>query len=124
MALKYLLDSTLLIDHFNAVEDATEFLLRHGHESAVSVVTVAEVLAGSMPADAAAHELLLDQHACLAVDVLTAKAAAVLRRQKRWKLADSFQAALALRHGMKLVTRNTKDFDPKKMDFVHVPYVL
>jgi predicted nucleic acid-binding protein len=122
VALKYLLDSTLLIDHFNDVDAATEFLAKHGRESAISVVTMAEVLAGSLPKEQEAHELLLDQHPCLAVDALTAKAAAALRRQKHWKLADSFQAALALRHGMKLVTRNTKDFDPKKLDFIHVPY--
>ena len=124
MALKYLLDSTLLIDHFNDVDAATDFLSKHGHESVISAVTMAEVLAGSQPDELEGHELLLDQHPCLSVDSLTAKAAAALRRQKHWKLADSLQAALALRNGMKLVTRNTRDFDPKKLDFVLVPYRL
>jgi predicted nucleic acid-binding protein len=122
VALKYLLDSTVLIDHFNDIEAATEFLLTHGHESAISAVTMAEVLVGSSPKDIESQELLLDQHPCLAIDAMTAKAAAALRRERHWKLADSFQAALALRHDMMLVTRNTKDFDPKKLDFVHVPY--
>jgi predicted nucleic acid-binding protein len=124
MALKYLLDSTLVIDHFNGVEAATEFLSKQGHVSAVSVVTMAEVLTGSAPAAQGAQELLLDQHPCLGIDILTAKAAAVLRRQMRWKFGDAFQAALAIRHGLRLVTRNTKDFDPKKLDFVSVPYRL
>jgi predicted nucleic acid-binding protein len=41
-----------------------------------------------------------------------------------WKLPDAFQAALALHHHLKLCTRNTKDFDPKKHSFVEVPYRL
>jgi predicted nucleic acid-binding protein len=45
-----------------------------------------------------------------------------LRRVHRWKLAVAFPAALALYHKIKLATRNTKDFDPEKFDFVEIPY--
>jgi predicted nucleic acid-binding protein len=50
--------------------------------------------------------------------------AAQLRGKYGWKLPDAFQAALAQHHKTKLTTRNTKDFDPKKHDFVEVPYSL
>jgi predicted nucleic acid-binding protein len=118
----FLLDSTILIDHLNGIEKAREFLHRHSTESCVSVITVNEVLAGSKPSAVASHELLLDQFECLPVDILTAKASAALRRQYRWKLADSMQAALALARGLQLVTRNHRHFDPAKHAFVVVPY--
>lgn len=71
-----------------------------------------------------ATKLLLDQFACLEVDRLTAKASAALRRVHGWKLADSIQAALALNHGLMLVTRNHRHFKPADHAFVMVPYRL
>jgi hypothetical protein len=47
-----------------------------------------------------------------------------LRRTNGWKLPDAFQAAVALRHGLRLVTRNARDFDEKKHAFVLIPYRL
>jgi predicted nucleic acid-binding protein len=41
-----------------------------------------------------------------------------------WKLADSLQAALALSHGLLLVTRNHRHFKPGKHAFVTIPYRL
>jgi predicted nucleic acid-binding protein len=68
------------------------------------------------------HELLLDQFECLLVDILTAKAAAALRGQHKWNLADSIQAALALNRVIQLVTRNHRHFNPAKHAFVVFPY--
>jgi predicted nucleic acid-binding protein len=121
---KYLLDSTVLIDLFNGVDAAEAFLLERGSDSAISVVTVAEVLTGSLSHEIERHELVLEQFPCLGIDLVTAKGAAALRQLHRWKMADAFQAALALRHGLKLVTRNTRDFRPVKHPFVHVPYTF
>lgn len=42
----YLLDSVILIDHFNGVEAATRYLQEHHHEIAISVITRAEALTG------------------------------------------------------------------------------
>jgi predicted nucleic acid-binding protein len=120
--MRFLLDSTVLIDHLNGIEEAEAFLRTNAADSCISVVTVNEVLTGSEPDDVPGHELLLDQFACLPVDRLTAKASAALRRQHRWKLADSVQAALALNNGLKLVTRNHRDFKPSKHSFVVDPY--
>jgi hypothetical protein len=50
--------------------------------------------------------------------------AAELRRRNRWKLPDAFQAALAKRHGLRLVTRDIRGFDGRKDAFVLVPYHL
>ena len=122
--MRFLLDSTVIIDHLNGVDLAEVFLRTHAVESCVSVVTVNEVLAGSEPGAVRRHELLLDQFVCLGVDRLTAKASAALRRIHRWKLADSIQAALALTNNLKLVTRNHKDFKPAMHAFVVVPYTL
>lgn len=122
--MRFLLDSTVLIDHLNGADEAEGFLRTHAHDSCISVITINEVLAGSESRAVKGHELLLDQFACLNVDKLTAKASAALRRQHRWKLADSIQAALALANGLKLVTRNHRDFKPAKHPFVIVPYRL
>jgi|GEM_PF-3153352 len=45
-----------------------------------------------------------------------------LRRTRHWRLPDAFQAALALEHDLKLVTRNVKDFSKDRDLFVLVPY--
>jgi len=50
--------------------------------------------------------------------------AAQLRRKHGWQLPDAYQAALAKHHKTRLTARNTKDFDPKKHDFVEIPYKL
>jgi predicted nucleic acid-binding protein len=121
---RFLLDSTIIIDHLNGIEKAEEFFRQNAPESCISVITVNEVLAGSEPGEVSGHELLLDQFDCLHVDILTAKASAALRRQHNWRLADSIQAALALNRGIKLVTRNHRHFNPAKHEFVVVPYRL
>ncbi|MCP4629281.1 MAG: type II toxin-antitoxin system VapC family toxin [bacterium] len=50
--------------------------------------------------------------------------AAKLRREHSWKLPDAFQAAIARHHKIKLITRNSKDFDPHKHEFVEIPYKI
>lgn len=41
-----LLDSCILIDHFNAIPQATTYLKAHPNECCISVITKAEVLIG------------------------------------------------------------------------------
>jgi predicted nucleic acid-binding protein len=50
--------------------------------------------------------------------------AADLRRRFKWRLPDAFQAASAQIHGLKLATRNTRDFPPREHSFVVVPYSI
>ncbi len=121
----YLLDTTILIDHLRGLEAATRWLmeLREG-EAVISAITRAEVLGGGTEEERLAARELCDQFDCLPLDKDDATAAADLRRKHHWRLPDAFQAALARRAGLKLVTRNIRDFDEKKYSFVVCPYRL
>lgn len=122
---KYLIDTVILIDHLNGIPDATEWLcnLKPG-EAVSSVITRAEILVGVSADDEHKVRALLAKYPSLSLQPKTADLAAALRRRHRWKLPDAFQAALATQNGLQLVTRNTNDFPPEKLDFVLVPYEL
>jgi predicted nucleic acid-binding protein len=123
--LERLLDSVIVIDHFNGITPATRFLTTLNPDStAISVITLAEILVGLDKEATGKAQLLLGQFRILSIDPPVAEKAAVLRRRYGWKLPDAFQAALALQHHIRLVTRNTKDFDPSKHSFVEVPYKI
>jgi predicted nucleic acid-binding protein len=125
MTLERLLDSVILIDHFNSIPQATEFMIDLDPEkTAVSVITRAEILAGFDERSSAQAKLLLDQFRLLTIGKEIADETALLRRQHRWKLPDAFQAALAIHHHIKLATRNTKDFHPEDHPFIEIPYQL
>jgi predicted nucleic acid-binding protein len=114
----------ILIDHFNGRSEATRYLARVAGESAISVITRAEVLTGFDPVDSALAVRLLDRFPTLTIDTAVADLAARLRREHRWKMPDALQAALARHHGLELATRNTRDFSPTAHPFVVIPYVL
>jgi predicted nucleic acid-binding protein len=122
--LRLLLDSVILIDHFNGRPEATRYLARVAGESAISVITRAEVLTGFDPVESAIAVRLLDRFPTLEIDTAVADLAACLRREHRWKMPDALQAALARHHGLELATRNTRDFPPAAHSFVVIPYVL
>ena len=121
----YLIDTVVFIDHLKGQASATKWLASlHDGEAAISVITRAEVLAGTNGEEKIPVSLLLDTFECLPIAAADADRAALLRQQHRWKLPDAFQAALAMKENLKLVTRNTKDFSPKKHAFVMIPYSL
>ncbi len=120
--MKLLLDSVILIDHFNDFPPATDYLFEYRDESLISVITRAEVLCGFSSAERVAPQRFLDFFTTLPLTVDDADLAATLRREMRLKLADAFQAAVAQNHGCRLVTRNNKDFPPEKYSFVKMPY--
>ena len=122
--MKVLLDSVVLIDHLNGIGAATAYLGQVYTQAAVSVITRAEVLCGLEPSAAESARALLDRFTTLPIERETADLAAALRRKHRWRLPDAFQAALAQIHGLKLATRNTRDFPPDRFDFVVVPYAV
>ncbi len=121
---RYLLDSVIVIDHFNGVDEATEFLAAHGRDCVISVITRAETLAGFSAASEPLARKLLDTFAALAITVEVADSAARLRRTQRWKLPDAIQAAIAIRGGLTLVTRNTRDFKAGGPVAVETPYQI
>jgi predicted nucleic acid-binding protein len=120
-----LLDSVILIDHLNDIPEANRFVLAlDPGATAISVITRAEILAGVEPEDEPLVKSLLDQFHLLIIDKSIADLAASLRRGRNWKLPDAFQASLCVYHKIKLATRNTRDFNPQKYDFVEVPYEI
>ena len=121
---RVLLDSVILIDHFNKVAAATAYIKEVAERAHVSVVTRAEVLVGFAEEDTPAVRALLDLFPLLAIDRDVADLAAALRRSDRWRLADAFQVATARHHGLVLATRDTTSFPPERYDFVRVPYTI
>jgi predicted nucleic acid-binding protein len=119
--MEYLLDSVILIDHFNNIPQASAFLQDNKKSSAISVITRAEVLTGFSPEHRQIAVKFLDYFVTLNIDKEIADLTADLRYQYRWKLPDALQAALAQHHQLKLVTRNTKDFPVGKYDFAITP---
>jgi len=120
-----LLDSVILIDHLNGVQEATQFVAAlNPEQTTISVITRAEILVGVETEDVHLVRALLDQFHLLIIDKPIADLAADLRKSQGWKLPDAFQAALCVYHQIKLTTRNIKDFDPKHHDFVEIPYEL
>ncbi len=120
--MKYLLDSVIVIDHFTGIDPATAFIREHWRALAISAITRAEVLTGFDDAARPLPASLLDRMALLSIDREVADLAASLRRAHRWKLPDALQAALALHHGLILVTRNTDGFPVESFSFVLTPY--
>ncbi len=120
--MKYLLDSTILIDNSNGVAAASRFLLEHHESCSISPVTRAEVLCGLAGGGALAMSRYLDGYAHIEWQKSDSDLAAQLRRRYHWKLPAAFQAAFAQGRNLKLVTRNTRDFDPSRHAFVLVPY--
>jgi len=124
VGVRLLLDSVILIDHFNNIPAATEYLLQSQGESAISVITRAEVLVGFEPPDAEIAAQFLDRFTTLEMTVAVADLAALLRRQEGWRLPDAIQAAFCQIYQLTLVTRNFRDFPPDRYDFVLIPYAL
>jgi len=118
-----LIDSVILIDHLRGIPQAIAWLrsLRDG-EGIISVITRAEVLSGGTEAESAAGFDLCELFPCLPLSRETADFAAKLRRSHHWRLPDAFQAALAMSHGLRLATRNSRDFNPKAHSFALIPY--
>lgn len=122
--MRWLLDSVILIDHFNGINAATQFIADECEDIALSPITRAEVLVGFDDNHLLVAVELLDQFPTLPITAIEADLAASLRRSERWRLPDALQAAIARSHGLDLVTRNVKDFPPDRYDFVKIPYTL
>ena len=121
---RLLLDSVILIDHFNGIDAATSYLKDVAGRAHISAITRAEVLTGFDDEDLPLARALLDTLPLLKVDREVADLAASLRRTSRWKLPDALQVATARHHGLLLATRDKKAFPPAEHDFVRVPYKI
>jgi predicted nucleic acid-binding protein len=80
--------------------------------ASVSAISIPEVLGfpGLASEDERRLTLWFDRMAIHPIDDGILYRAAEIRRAQRCKLGDAIIAATALTHGLRLVTRNTKDF--------------
>ncbi len=99
-----LVDTDVFIDHLRGAIE-----LKAGrHRLHYSVITRAELFAGSTASDLAAR--LLAAFRELQVDRAIAERAGRVRRETGVRLPDALIAATALERGMALATRNTRHF--------------
>ena len=115
----------LFIDHLNRVEQVKQYILGlNPEETAISVITRAEILVGIEESSEPLVKAFLDEYHLLNLDKDIADLAASLGRKHGWRRPDAFQAALCLYHNIRFSTRNTKDFNSRKHLFVEIPYIL
>jgi predicted nucleic acid-binding protein len=118
---RYLLDTTLLIDHANGYPPATTLLERlyeQGAELLTCEVVVCEALSGGTDDQRAIIGRLVEPLEYVATDPAAARAAGEARRRRREAggrlgLGDALIAAVAGGLGATIVTRNRPDFAPQ-----------
>ena len=101
-----LVDTDIFVDHLRGAHE----LKPKQHRLFYSVITRAELFAGTTASDAVAR--LLSAFRELPVDRSVAERAGRIRRESGLRLPDALLAATALVHDLALVTRNRRHFDP------------
>ena len=117
---KVLLDTNILIDYLNGLEQAQAELNRFD-DKAISLITWMEVMIGTTVLTQADTKLFLATFELLAIDDAVAAHAVLLRQTKRIKLPDAIIWATAQIHHRILITRNAKDFAENEPG-VMIPY--
>lgn len=114
-----LIDSNIIIYHFNGVEKATQLLSQNRGNMFISMMTVTEVLSFAPDTQALrlAEKFLNEQFTWLDISREIILKSAEIRREKKIKTPDAIIGATALCHGLALVSRNSKDFK-------HLPITL
>ena len=113
-------DTNVVIDALNGLSEAdAEFDL---YERVIIIrITWMEILVGEKSDDEQLRDFLESHFEIAPIDQNTSETAVQLRRQYRMRLPDAIIWATAKTHNAILVTRNTKDFDPK-WDGIRIPY--
>lgn len=121
-------DTDVLIDHFHGHGAATEFVrnaLLQGHTLIISVVTVAEILAGMRSHELEITESLLSLFVVHDANAEVARTAGTYLnrygRSHRLDLGDAFVAATAKAAGSPLYRRNIRHYPMDDVQVV-VPY--
>ena len=116
--MKYLLDTSVLIDVLRNRKKRPEFLERlllDGHTLSISTVSVAEIYAGIRTGEEFATRDLLQRLPCWPLTADIARQAGTMKSKQAKQgrtlaLTDMMIAATALEHGLGLITDNVKDF--------------
>lgn len=112
---KILVDTDVLIDFLRHKSGAKEILeeASASHDLYLSVMTVAELMAGMRPAETEATEALISGFTLLPVTETIARQGGTLRRKigsKKALLADCLIAATAIGEDCLLLTHNQKGY--------------
>ncbi len=121
-AMNAVFDTNILIDSLNGVAEADEEYKRY-ERVLISRITWMEVLVGEKDDDIELRDYLETHFEIVPLDLPIAEAAVQLRRTHRIRLPDAIIWATAKVRDAILVTRNTKDFDPK-LERIRVPYEI
>lgn len=120
--MKALLDTNILIDYLNGVEDAREEIARYS-EPCISPISWMEVMVGVDAEEETPVRQFLASFRQITIDHQIAEQAVAIRRNHRMRLPDAIIWASAQSANALLVTRNSKDFPTREPD-VRVPYNL
>lgn len=120
--MRAVLDSNILIDHLRGLGAAGTEIARYA-PAVISPITWIEVMAGaSEDVERAALRTFLASFELAPWTRPIMERAALLRNETRLRLPDAIVLATALCDDLILVTRNTKDFDPRIWPNIRVPY--
>lgn len=103
----YLVDTDVLVDHLRG---ASELTVRLRDRLSYSIITRAELFAGRREAEDDVKRLL-DGLSEVPLTRSIAEDAGRIRRATGVRLPDALIAATAIEHGLRLVTRNRKDYE-------------
>ena len=120
----YLLDTSVIIDAINAKRNRPQLLdklvMVGGHILACCSVNITEVYAGMRAHEESATHKLVGSLALLPITFTIARLAGLLKRDysKKGKVLtvlDATVAAVAIHHGIPLITDNVKDFPMREL---------
>lgn len=125
----YLVDTSVLVDAMNGRGNRRELLadlLRHGNALACCTINVIEVYTGMRPHEETATAEFLGSLGYYEVTRLVARSAGRLRydwarKGQTLRLADATIAAVALAHGLMLMTDNTRHFPMQELQLYPMP---
>src|SRR4030042_4925999 len=126
---KYLLDTTVLIDHLRGQQKVTDMIIRlarQGNELGVCCINIAELYAGLSDKERIKAEKLIDNLYYYETSKDIAKMAGCYRFDFARKgitlsTSDTIVAAIALSHGVTLITANVKDYPMKEIELLQQP---
>ena len=125
----YLLDTSIIIDVLNNKRNRPVLvrqLLSEGHLLACCPINVTEIYAGMRPKEEEQTEVLLQSLRYYSITFPIARLAGMLKRDyakkgKTLSVSDTTIAAVAIHHGLALLTDNAKDFPMKDLQLYPLP---
>lgn len=126
---KYLLDTTVLIEHLRGQQKVTDMIIRlarQGNELGVCCINIAELYAGLSDKERTKAEKLTDSLNYYETSKDIAKMAGCyrfdfVRKGITLTTSDTIVAAIAISYGAILITANIKDYPMKEIELLQQP---